>query len=71
MVSLGVLLREEQRVLWSGCVRGVFYRALWRGGRASILLCLRSDAEGDAKGRKSDLICLISGEVPMKLPSVD
>ncbi len=47
-----MLLREEQRVLWSGCVRGVFYRALWRGGRASILLCLRLDAEGDAKKEK-------------------
>lgn len=50
-----MLLREERRVLWSGCVTWVFYRALWRGGRASILLCLRLDAEGDAKRRRSDL----------------
>lgn len=50
-----MLLREEKRVLWSGWAKGVFYRALWRGGRASSLLCLRLDAGGDAIGRRSDL----------------
>lgn len=69
-VSRCALERGAESFVVRVCER-VFYRALWRGGRASILLCLRSDAEGDAKGRKSDLICLISGEVPMKLPSVD
>lgn len=41
-----MLLREEKRVLWSGWAKGVFYRALWRGGRDSSLLCLRLDAGG-------------------------